>query len=147
MPDPKLEIRAATGHECAEVALLLKTSGLPIHDIDVTLEGFLLAYEGARLVGTVGVESYGEVGLLRSLAVTEEYRNRGVGARLVEAAVASAREQGIRTLYLLTTTAKGYFARHGFRSVSREEVPETIKRTGQFGGICPASAEVLYRDL
>ena len=144
---PKVVIREAKPSECGEVALLLKTAGLPIHDIDTCLKGFLVAYHGDTLAGTVGIETHGQIGLLRSLAVAEQYRNEGVGHQLYERALAYAASQGIVQLYLLTTTAEFYFEKRGFQRVERESVPRPIQQTEQFSSICPESAAVMELSL
>ena len=38
-----------------------------------------------QILGVVGLECYGDVGLLRSLAVSPEVRGRGLGVKLVQA--------------------------------------------------------------
>jgi len=142
-----IDIRPAQPQECDKVALLLKTVDLAIHDIDSCLDGFLVAYDGDRLVGTVGIETYGETGLLRSLAVDIEYRNQKIGEHLYERALDLARSRNIRRLYLLTITAAEYFSRRGFREIPRDKVPAAIQRTEQFSSICPDSATVMQRNL
>lgn len=142
-----IDIRPAVPRECDKVALLLKTSGLTIHDIDSCLDGFLVAYDADRLVGTVGIETYGEVGLLRSLAVLPDYRNQQIGDRLFRDALELARSRNVRALYLLTTTAAEYFSRRSFRAIPRQNVPAAIRQTEQFSSICPDSATVMERHL
>lgn len=142
-----IKIKAASPHECGKVALLLKAAGLPIHDIDPNLPGFLVAYDDNKLVGTIGIERYGSVGLLRSLAVDKTYRNRKVGQQLYDEAIAYAELQGIRRLFLLTVTATDYFAKRGFQAISRENVPNEIQQTEQFSSICPSSATVMQLVL
>lgn len=142
-----IDIRPAVPQECDKVALLLKISGLAIHDIDSCLDGFLVAYDGDRLVGTVGIETYGDIGLLRSLAVDTGYRNQRIGARLFREALDLARSRQIKDLYLLTTTAASYFSRRGFRTIPRQDVPTVIQQTEQFSSICPDSASVMELHL
>lgn len=142
-----IDIRPAAPQECDKVALLLKSTGLAIHDIDSCLDGFLVAHDGDRLIGTVGIETYGDIGLLRSLAVDNGYRNQKIGERLFREALNLARSRRIQTLYLLTTTAAEYFARRGFRDIPRENVPVAIQQTEQFSSICPDSANVMELNL
>jgi len=142
-----VDIRAAVPDECDKVALLLKISGLVIHDIDSCLKGFWVAFDGERLAGTVGIENYGKLGLLRSLAVAEDYRTQGIGQHLYDRAIRSAQEQDIKTLYLLTTTAEKYFEKRGFHPVARETVPQAIGQTEQFAHTCPDSAAVMKLEL
>ena len=88
----------------------------------------------------VGLELYGEVALLRSLAVASSRRGTGVGSGLVAHAERHARDQGVQSLYLLTTTAEQFFLRRGYARIPRDEAPTAIKGTKEFSGICPVSS-------
>lgn len=120
---------------------LLASVELPIDDLDdpsITLIG---AFDD-KLVGVIGMQACGPVALLRSLAVARDHRDRGVARALCEAVYALA---GERPLWLLTTTARDYFARRGFEVIERDEVPAAIRTTAQFSNLCPASAHVMRR--
>jgi N-acetylglutamate synthase-like GNAT family acetyltransferase len=67
----------------------------------------------------------GDVGLLRSLAVRHDCRKAGLARVLVEEA--RRRYRGIRSLYLLTTTAADFFAHIGFAIIPREAAPLAIR--------------------
>lgn len=131
-----------------EVEALLTEAGLQVSDLSGSASLHLLGVrEGGRLVGLVGIEAYGSVGLLRSLAVTPVRRNAGLGVGLVSNAEALAAARGIRTLYLLTITAAGFFARLGYGVIPRSEAPAAIAATTQFMGLCPASATFMRKGL
>ena len=85
------------------------------------------------------------MGLLRSVAVTSDVRGMGLGAALVEKALSDSAADGVTDVYLLTSTAETYFRRHGFRPVSRDNVPAAIKESLEFREACPATAAVMYR--
>ena len=92
------------------VKQLLSESGLPIEDITAKhLQHFFGCGSGLELEGLVGLELYGDVALLRSLAVASSRRRTGVGSGLVGHAERHARDQGVKSLYLLTTTAEALF--------------------------------------
>jgi amino-acid N-acetyltransferase len=95
----------------------------------------------------VGVELFGDVALLRSLAVRVDARSSGMGTALVRHVENHAVSQGVRTLYLLTTTAEGFFTRLGYASVAREAAPPAIRSTREFAGICPASSAFMSKQL
>lgn len=131
-----------------EVAALLAACGLPHEDLtDAHLAGFTGARDGGRLVGVAGVERYGAAGLLRSVAVAASHQGRGLGGRLVDAAEAHARQQGVETLYLLTTTAEAFFARRGYARADRGAAPEAIRGTAEFAALCPSTAVCMRKDL
>jgi amino-acid N-acetyltransferase len=130
------------------IVRLLKEARLPHADLTPQhLEHFLVLREGDAIVGVVGMEVRGAAGLLRSLAVAEGRRGGGAASALVDALEARARDSGLRTLYLLTTTAEGFFARRGYAPADRAAVPDAIRETPEFRAICPDSAACLSRQL
>lgn len=146
---PEVRIEPATLATFEALSRLLEASKLPTEDLDVTrLDGFLIARQGAEIVGGVGVERYGEFGLLRSLVVSATARDQGLGRRLTAAAEELAEQRGIRTLYLLTTTAADYFDSRGYQIVLRSTAPTSIAGTPQFsGGLCPSSSVFMSKTL
>ncbi|MEJ5378368.1 MAG: arsenic resistance N-acetyltransferase ArsN2 [bacterium] len=129
-----------------EVLEILRQAQLPTADIVNNLN-LLGMREAGRLVGVVGIEVYGRVGMLRSLAVVSGRRKRGLGVCLVSDAETWAVKHGIRTLYLLTKTAEGFFAKLGYEAVPRSEAPAAIAATAQFSALCPASSTLMRKEL
>ncbi len=131
-----------------EVAALLSQAGLPTADLPasdrVRLRGLR---EARRLVGVVGVEAHGDVGLLRSLAVLESRRRSGLGRILVAHAESCATELGIRAVYLLTAGAERFFRVLGYRVVRRSEAPAAIQATSGFREWCPSSSTLVRKVL
>ena len=88
-----------------------------VHDV-LALPGLAARRNGA-LVGLVTVERATPRVELAVLAVPRDQRNRGIGAALVEAAAAAARQAGADELWLVTTNdnldALRLYQRHGFR--------------------------------
>ena len=127
---------------------LLSESSLPIADITAQhLRHFFGCGSGPELEGLVGLELYGEVALLRSLAVAAAHRGAGLGSRLVAHAERHAQDHGIKSLYLLTTTAESFFLRRGYVKILREEAPPAIMDTKEFAGICPLSSAFMVKQL
>jgi amino-acid N-acetyltransferase len=134
--------------DLSSVKQLLSESGLPIEDITAQhLQHFFGTASSLELEGLVGLELYGEVALLRSLAVASSRRGSGVGSGLVAHAERYARDQGVKSLYLLTTTAEQFFLRRGYARVPRDEAPAAIKGTQEFSGICPSSSAFMVKQL
>lgn len=143
---PKTAIRPASQREA--ILRLLDSCGLPTADLaGERTPQFLGAFDGETLAGTVGLEIYGETGLLRSLAVDPRYRGGGLGGRLLAAAEACARRQGVAALYLLTMTAEAFFRSRGYHRVPREEAPAAIQGTSEFSSLCPQTAAFLVKKL
>lgn len=132
----------------SEVKRLLTESGLPTADITAQhLMHFFGCAHGLELEGVVGLELYGDVALLRSLAVAPHRRGSGLGSCLVAHAERHARDQGVNFLYLLTTTAEPFFLRLGYARIPREEAPAAIKNTKEFAGICPVNSAFMVKHL
>lgn len=142
-----LALRPATVEDWLEVSALLTASLLPLDGAKERLDGFIVARAEGRVVGCAGIEVYGEHALLRSVAIRTEARGKGLGDALVKRTIALAKERGATALYLLTTTAEGYFPRFGFLNVARTEVPSSLHSSAEFQGACPESATAMRLDL
>jgi len=129
------------------IIALLSDSQLPTTDVAQHLDGFVIARVKGQLAGTIALESYGDVALLRSACVAAPLRSHRVGRALLEAIEADAARHGVRALYLLTTTAADYFARHGFITITRDEAPPAIQQTAEFRSLCPSSAVCMTKAL
>ena len=133
-------IEKARPGDIAEIEDLLRGSSLPVEGAGAHLEHFFVAREEGSLAGVIGLEQYGEEGLLRSLAVRESHRSKGIGNGLYLRLIDEARSLGIRRLVLLTTTAEGYFSARGFRKVPRSSITGALAGSAEFTGACPESA-------
>jgi len=142
-----LQIDNATPEEKELLVSLLNKADLLTEDLPEGLSNFLLAKEGDELVGVAGLELFGSVGLLRSVAVSPAHQGQGIAGQMVEHLLANADKQKLQAVYLITTTADRYFDRYGFTAVDRQQVPEAIQQTRQFSGLCPSSAVVMKRNL
>jgi N-acetylglutamate synthase-like GNAT family acetyltransferase len=142
-----VRVRSALEPDLRDIRILIEESGLPVSGVGHGVGRFDVAEESGRIVGTIGLERYGRVGLLRSAAVVADSRGRGVGRILVEHAVRSASADGIECLYLLTTTAAVYFSRLGFVRIPRTTVPPEIRTSDEFAALCPDTATVMMKEL
>ena len=97
--------------------------------------------------GVVGLELFGTVGLLRSLAVVSSRRSIGLGSKLVAHAEDYARNKGIKSLYLLTNTAEAFFKHRGYKRTGRDDAPLAIRETKEFSEICPVSSAFMVKHL
>lgn len=137
--EPNPSLRAAVD--------LLTAVRLPSSDLtEPLLENFLFSGPRDAPTGLVGLELYDRVALLRSLAVTPDAQRTGLGSALLEQAEAYAYARGVRSLYLLTTTAERFFTGRGYARVSRESCPATIRSTSEFASLCPASSALLVKN-
>ena len=131
-----------------KVMNLLAACSLPNADISENkLQHFFGCGQEANPGGVAGVELYGEVALLRSLAVKKDVRGQGCGKSLVHEVERYAEQNGVKRLYLLTTTAETFFEALGYARVSRDSAPEPIRATTEFSSLCSDTATVMAKDL
>ena len=131
-----------------KVMSLLAACSLPNTDLSAAkLQHFFGCGAEVDPGGVVGVELYGDVALLRSLAVQASMRGKGCGKRLVQEVEQYAGRNGVKRLYLLTTTAEKFFGSLGYVAVGRDAVPEPIRATTEFSTLCSASAAVMAKEL
>ena len=140
-------VGTATSDDDASIRELLIKAGLPVDDLDTAPVRFWVARDAGEVVGVVGLEAYGTVGLLRSLVVLPARRNGGVGAALVQALESDSCREGVDLLVLLTETAQTFFAKHGYSVRDRRGVPASIQQTAEFKSLCPASAVCMSKGL
>ncbi len=81
------------------------------------------------IVGIVGVETIVDAAVIRSLAVVEPIRRRGIGAALVNAARKAAHTRGARRLYALGHRGEEYLLRFGFERIAGTEMIDDLAGT------------------
>jgi amino-acid N-acetyltransferase len=142
-----VQVRPATPTDLPAVEDLLTRSDLPLDGVRESLPSFVVAERDGKLVGVAGLEKCGDDGLLRSAAVDPAWRGQGLGRTLVERVIFNAESNGLRALYLLTTTAQRYFPAFGFHETTRDAVPAGVQATAEFSVACPTSATVMKLPL
>ena len=65
-------------------------------------------------------KDYGEIA---GIAVDASFNHLGIGRRLVSFFLDRAREEGLKKVFVLTTEATDWFLSHGFKIVSKRELP------------------------
>lgn len=146
---PDATIAPASPQDFDEVIALLHAAALPVEDLEQSsMAHFLVARDrSGKVIGTIGVERYGRAALLRSLVIAPACRNRDLGTQLVAELEARWRLSGVADLFLLTTTAREFFARQGYRAIGREAVPEALHVATEFTRLCPGSAVCMTKSL
>lgn len=90
-----------------------------------TVEYFLLLEDlDGGIKGTLGIEAFGEHGLLRSLVVSPGKADQDIYI-LIHQMMKLAKEKGLVSLFLATNkgVALPFFELLGFKSVNRDELP------------------------
>lgn len=144
---PIIEIAPAQAADLPALRALLTYCGLPTAGVDAHLGTMLVARDGQHLVGSAGLECYGTVALLRSVAVAPHLRGQRLGEQLVLAALDLVGERGIDAVYLLTETAQDFFPRFGFITIERSEVPPALHESAEWTTACASTAQAMAKRL
>ncbi|MFI5172585.1 MAG: arsenic resistance N-acetyltransferase ArsN2, partial [Chitinophagales bacterium] len=127
-----MKIKIADMENLPAIQNLLKEAALPFADIETHLSGFIIGTENENILAVAGLEIEDDIALLRSVAVKQEYRNKGLGEEIVRVITNMAISKNINSIYLLTETAEKFFSRMGFAAISRNDVHPQIKNTEEY---------------
>lgn len=123
-------IRSATIHDVPRIQAVINSHA----ELGKMLfKSYAQLYEGLRdfgvfelddqVVGCVALTIvWADLAEIRSLAVEDAFRGRGIGGKLVEWSVQEARRLGIRRLFALTYE-QHFFERLGFEVVPKDSLP------------------------
>ncbi len=143
-------IRQATVADFDGIRALLDVCELPSSDLTAgNLDGFRIAVGDAVIAGVAGLQQVGDAALLRSVAVQPGLRGLGLGARLVDAALALAEARSLSALYLIPNdeSAHAFFARRGFILIERAGIPDAMRNLPELMHLCPQTYPCLWRSL
>jgi arsenate reductase len=141
-------VQAASASDLDEVRRLLNECGLPEEGVeDQWPQAYVVVKDDHRVVASAGLEVYGREGLLRSVAVAPQFRERGWGAQLLQERMRAAARSGVTRVFLLTTTAADFFLHHGFVPADRGSPGPELRSSAEFARACPTTATCLVRNL
>ena len=129
------------------ILALLRSNALPVDGVLDHLHNALVARCQGRVVGSIALEIYDDGALLRSVAVEATHRGRGVGQQLTAAALELAGTLEVPAVFLLTTSAEGFFPRFAFGPIRRDDVPPGVRASVEFRSACPSTATVMMKAL
>lgn len=138
-------LRQATAADRPALERLLAAAGLPLDGLPDT--HLFVAEEGGQVVGAIGFERHGSVGLLRSLVVHPDQRGAGLGAFLLESGLQEMRKAGLREAYGLTTTIAPWLARLGWQELPQSALPAALRVSKEMQGACPDTAQAFRLRL
>ena len=143
------QIRPAVSSDWPSIRPHLEAAGLPVDDLGPShMNHFLIAQSNDQnLLGAVGLERFGDIGLLRSLVVVDDARCQGLGRKLVRRLEKYALELSVSELWLLTIDADKFFKQIGFATMDRDQVPDAVASTTEFCELCPENAFLMQKIL
>jgi amino-acid N-acetyltransferase len=87
---------------------------------------FVIRDSSAQVIACVALHILWEdLAEIRSLAVTEDKQDQGLGSMLVRACLNDAEALGIPTIFCMTYKPS-FFERHGFRQVDKMDLPRKV---------------------
>jgi amino-acid N-acetyltransferase len=130
-----MEIRPARTSDIKGIRLLIDSyapQGRLLSKETVTLyesvQEFTVAVEGDQVVGCGALHVLWEdLAEVRTVAVAENLRGKGVGHQILDSIIARAQAIGVKRIFCLTFETK-FFGRHGFEAIEGTPVePEIYK--------------------
>ena len=95
-------------------------------DIYENLQTFIVAEIDSNIVGCCALEViWSDLAEIKSLAIDEAYKGKGIGRELVAAAVEQAANLGVPKVFALTLEP-GFFEKSGFAMVEKETLPMKV---------------------
>jgi amino-acid N-acetyltransferase len=95
-------------------------------DIYENLQTFIVAELDSNIVGCCALEViWADLAEIKSLAIDEAYKGKGIGRELVASAVEQAAKLGVPKIFALTLEP-GFFEKSGFAIVEKEALPMKV---------------------
>lgn len=142
-----MRIEPARAGDLEGIERLLGGHRLPLDGLRAGIVDVFVGRDGDAIVASAGLEWHGPHVLLRSVAVAPGRQGQGLGEAVTRTALDAAARRPVGEVFLLTTTAGPFFARLGFETVTRADVPAALQASVEFTTACPASATVMRKRL
>ncbi len=111
-------------HYAKQGLLLPLTEG----EICEFIRDFSVCEKNGKIVGCAALRIFNmELAEIRSVAVKEEFRGKGLGKSLVDFCLEEARQMGLRRVFVLTKS-RGFFEACGFKEVDKQSLPHKVWR-------------------
>jgi len=128
-----LRIRKATVKDVKIIHSLVnkfakKDEMLPrsLNEICENIRDFFVCYEKNKIFGTSALHVLWEdLAEIRSTAVVEEYRGKGIGGKLIEQCLKEAKMLGVKKVFALTYNPT-FFKKFGFEDIDKNLLPQKI---------------------
>jgi amino-acid N-acetyltransferase len=98
----------------------------PLSELYEEIRDFLVIREGERVLACAALHvDWEDLAEIRSVAVAEDKKRAGLGARLVKACLDDAEALGIKTVFCFTYKPE-FFKRQGFVNIEKMELPRKV---------------------
>jgi N-acetylglutamate synthase-like GNAT family acetyltransferase len=140
-------IRMATERDLPNLVDFLEKANLGTDGVKDRIEYFLLMEdESGRLRATIGVEPFGENGLLRSLVITAGMKENDI-LTMFEQILRLTKEKNISNLFLATNkhTSVPFFEMLGFSTMEEQELPKDLYQSEHIKNILTVDNSVFLK--
>lgn len=124
----KTTVRFANKQDIDKIIAYLKRANLGTEGVDQAIDYFLvMENEFGELAGTLGVEPVGDIGLLRSLAVSAALDETDI-LLLFNKMLFHAKDKNLAKLYLATNNSgsQAFFELIGFKRIEKGHLPQQL---------------------
>jgi amino-acid N-acetyltransferase len=134
MSSENMTISGASPSDLDDILALLTAVNLTHEGVREHFESFLVRHDAeGQLIGCAGWERYGELAMLRSIAISPNLQHSGIGSKLTASILDYAASNGIREVVLLTTTARDFFSRRfGFSEAERADYDSRVAQSPEW---------------
>lgn len=96
--------------------------------LETEIDRFRVLVKDGMVLGCAALYPYGEdMAELACVAIHDEYRGGQRGDRLLNTLISEAKNQGIKTLFVLTTRTAQWFEERGFKAANIDDLPPQKK--------------------
>jgi len=123
-------VRQAAQGDLEKIKSFLSKTAVDTKDMEKWLSYYLLVEDKAgELIGTIGIEPFERVGLLRSLVISNATAEDIL--YLLQQTIQLAKERQLESLYCMINnkSAIHLFSLLGFQPIRKENMPEEIKKS------------------
>jgi len=98
----------------------------PLSELYEDIRDYFVIKEGEQVVACVALHvSWSDLAEVRSMAVAEDSKQKGLGARLLAACIKESEELGINTIFCFTYQPE-FFRRYEFVDIDKMELPRKV---------------------
>jgi N-acetylglutamate synthase-like GNAT family acetyltransferase len=126
-----IEIEPATLADAPSIRELLTDCDLSTLEVLEPGTLYFVARLGEKLVGVCGLEFDGESALLRSVAVDNGTRGRGIARALIDGAIRELNRRSVPVLFLFSKDTGAYFENLGWVEVPVGEAADALRQAPQ----------------
>ena len=128
-----MQIKKATIKDVSSIHSLVnkfakKDEMLPrsFNEIYENLRDFFICIHNGKIIGAAALHIlWDNLAEIRSIAVSKEYQNKGIGKRLVQECLKEAKVLGVKKVFALTYD-KSFFKKLGFKDINKNNLPQKI---------------------